>query len=139
MQNDAKMTRKKDMKKLRRKVDAGDGFMSAHQIKTVRVLIGQKDTPIWAANDAEVRKILLRSFPKLGSNKTQRQAAARWNQAIMLVYRVGMPYNHAAAEMGVTVGALRSLLRNIRRVALGLRANGSGARRGKRGRPKNPK
>lgn len=136
MQADAKLTRRKDMKKLRRKMDGDDGFMSAHQIKKVRVLIGQKDTPVWAANDIEVRKILLRAFPKLGSNKVQRQSAARWSQAITLVYRLGMPYNHAAAEMGLKVGTLRSLLRNIRRVALGLRSDTSKKRIGKKGRPK---
>ena len=138
---------KKDMQNLRRKIDGNDTFMNAHQIKKVRVLFGQKDTPSWAMNDKEIQKILLRAFPKLRSSTAcaqgvgrraprRRQAAARWTQAITLVYRLGMPYNHAAAEMGIKVGTLRSLLRNIRRVALGLRASGSGSRAGKRGRPK---
>lgn len=136
IRRDPKTTRKKDMDKLRLRMDGNDGFMSAHQIKKVRVLFGQKDTPAWATSDVEVRKILLRSFPLLGSNKAQRQSAARWMQAITLVYRLGMPYNHAAAEMGTTVGTLRSLLRNIRRVALGLRADTNKPRLGKKGRPK---
>lgn len=136
MQIDPKLTRKKDMAKLRGRVDGDDGFMNAHQIKKVRVLIGQKDTPVWASSDTEVRKILLRSFPKLATNRAQRRAAARWTQAIVLVYRMSLPYNHAALEMDITVGALRSMLRNIRRSARGQRANGSGAKNGKRGRPK---
>jgi hypothetical protein len=137
---DQKTTRKKDMDRLRNHIDGNDNFMNAHQVKKVRVLFGQKDTPEWATNDIEVRKVLLRSFPKLGSEKNQRQSAARWMQAITLVYRLGLPYNHAAAEMGTNVGTLRSMLRNIRRVALNLRANGSGARGATglrpRGRPK---
>ncbi len=141
MANDPKTTHKKDMSKLRKRMDGNDSFMNAHQIKKVRVLFGQKDTPAWATSDIEVRKILLRSFPLLGSNKAQRQSAARWMQAITLIYRLGMPYNHAAAEMGTTVSTLRSLLRNIRRSALGFRANGSGKRGTHglrpRGRPKN--
>lgn len=136
MASDPKMTRKRDMDKLRKRMDGNDGFMSAHQIKKVRVLFGQKDTPAWATSDVEVRNVLLRAFPLLGSSKNQRQSAARWMQAITLVYRLGMPYNHAAAEMGTTVGTLRSLLRNIRRVALGLRSDTNKPRLGKKGRPK---
>lgn len=142
-----KQTRKKDMAKLRLRMDGDDTFMGAHQIKKVRVQIGQKDTPAWAMNDAAVRKLLLQSFPLLTdtrpglrgqgrSAERRRFAAARWNQAINLVYRVGMPYNHAAEEMNISVGALRSMLRNIRRAARGLWANGKRLKGGKRGRPK---
>ena len=136
MASDLKLTRKRDMAKLRKRMDGDDGFMSAHQIKKVRVLIGQKNTPEWTGSNAEVRRVLLSSFPDLSFNPAQRRAAARWNQAITLVYRMSMPYNHAALEMGITVGALRSMLRNIRRAAKGLRANGTGIKRGLRGRPK---
>lgn len=123
MASDLKTTRRKDMAKLRKKMDGDDGFMGGHQIKKVRQLFGQRDTPLWAASDTEVRKVLLRAFPKLNREKNQRAAAARWSQAITLVYRVGMPYNHAASEMGLKVGTLRSLLRNIRRVARGQRSD----------------
>jgi len=135
MGND-KLTRRKDMAKLRLRMDGDDNFMSAHQIKKTRVQIGQKNTPLWAASDAEVRRVLLSSFPNLASDQWHRKSAARWNQAIILVYRVGMPYNHAAAEMHISVGALRSLLRNIRRAAQGLRSDTKQPRSGKRGRPK---
>jgi tryptophan 2,3-dioxygenase len=131
-----KTTRKKDMDKLRKRLDGNDGFMSAHQIKKVRVLTGQKDTPPWATSDIEVRKILLRAFPNLMTHKGQRQSAARWNQAIALVYRIGMPYNHAAAEMGISTNVLRCLLRRIRCVANGLRSDTIKPRNGSRGRPK---
>jgi hypothetical protein len=131
----ASETSKKDMAKMRKKMDGSEGFMKAHQIKKVRVLFGQKDTPEWASNDAEVRVILLRVFPKLATDWEQRKRAARWNQAIMLVYRMGLPYNHAAAEMGVTVDTVRSLLRNIRRAALNKRSDTNQPRKGKRGRP----
>ena len=136
MSTDLKLTRKKDMAKLRKRMDGDDGFMSAHQIKKTRVQIGQKDTPLWSASNTEVQKVLLRVFPKLQTHNGHRQRAARWNQAIVLVYRLNMPYNHAAAEMGITTSTLRSLLRNIRRAALGLRADTHKPRSGKIGRPK---
>jgi hypothetical protein len=124
---------------LRKRMDGDEGFMSAHQIKKTRVHIGQKSTPSWATNDAEVRKILLGSFPKLVNNTKQRSAAARWSQAIVLVYRLGFSYSHAAAEMGITYLALESMLRNIRRAAKGLRSDTNKPRNGKPGRPKSNK
>jgi hypothetical protein len=135
MARDIRLTRKRDMTRLRGRMDGNDGFMSAHQIKKVRVLIGQKDTPPWSASDVEVRRVLLTTFPRLKTNYRERQAAARWNRAIMLVYRMGMPYNHAAAELGIKVGTLRSLLRNIRRAAKGLRSDTNTPRKGGPGRP----
>src|SRR5689334_8296630 len=72
MASDLKTTRRRDMAKLRRKMDGDDGFMGGHQIKKVRQLIGQRDTPEWSASDTEVRKVLLRAFPKLNKDKNQR-------------------------------------------------------------------
>jgi hypothetical protein len=133
MQRDPKLTRRKDMAKLRLRMDGDDNFMGAHQVKKTRILIGQKDTPWWATNDIEVRRILLSVFPNLKTRPHHRRAAARWNQAIVLVYRLGMPYNHAAEEMGITYFALESLLRNIRRAAKGLRSDSRKPRTGKKG------
>src|SRR5579863_8088774 len=82
-----KLTRRKDMTKLRLRMDGDDNFMSSHQIKKTRVLFGQKDTPPWAASNEEVRRILLTAFPNLGNDQYQHKAAARWSQAITLVYR----------------------------------------------------
>jgi hypothetical protein len=126
-------TRRKDMKKLRLRMDGDDSFMSSHQIKKTRVLFGQKDTPAWATNDAEIRRILLSVFPELKTRPHHRRAAARWNQAIVLVYRLGMSYSYAADEMGITYQALESLLRNIRRAAKGLRSDTMKPRTGKKG------
>jgi hypothetical protein len=136
MQSNPNWTTKKEMTKLRGKVDLDDSFMMSHQIKWPRVLIGQKDTPLWAVSDKEVRRVLLQTFPNLASDQRHRKSAARWTRAIVLVYRLGMPYNHAAAEMSISVGTLRSLLRNIRRAAKGLRADTNKPRKGRRGRPK---
>lgn len=136
METDIKLTRKKDMATLRKRMDGSDGFMNAHQIKKTRVLVGQKDTPPWANSNKEVCRILLSSFPDLAKNYRQRKSAARWNHAIMLVYRLGVSYRDAAAEMKITYQALESMLRNIRRAAKGLRSDTNKPRGGKPGRPK---
>lgn len=125
-----------DLRKLRKKFDGDDGFMArGHGIKKVRTRI--KDTPVWATNNTLTKALLLSVFPKLRSNTKQRRAAARWARVIHLYYRVGMPRNHVAAEIGITRETFKSLIRNIRRAARGRELHGNRLR-GQRpkGRPK---
>lgn len=136
MQADAKLTRRKDMNKLRRRMDGDDGFMNAHQIKKIRTR--EREVPAWTLNDEEVRKVLLRAFPGLRHNRTpvnkragrSRQAnrslaqrAGRWTRILHLYYRVQMSNSQVAKEMGETLNAIKMTLKSIRRVARGRRAN----------------
>lgn len=121
MKSDPKMTRRKDMARLRKKMDGNEGFMSAHQIKTIRTR--ERDIPSWALNDKEVRTVLLRSFPKLRTNNRQAIHAGRWMRLIHLYYRVQMSNSQVAKEMGMTLNAVKMALKSIRRVARGQRTD----------------
>ena len=120
MVNDIKMTRKRDMKRLRGKVDGDDSFMSAHQIKKIRTR--ERVIPPWTLNDKEVQKILLRSFPSLHKNHSAALRAGRWTRIIHLYYRVQMSNSQVAKEMGMTLNAVKMVLKGIRRVARGRNA-----------------
>lgn len=115
------LTRNKDMVKLRRHLDVNDGFMSAFQITKIRTL--EREIPAWTLNDKEVRKVLLRAFPKLRTNGPQAIRAGRWMRLIHLYYRVPMSNSQVAKEMDMSLNVVKKTLQHIRRVAKGRRAN----------------
>lgn len=138
MQADAKLTRKKDMNRLRRRMDGDDNFMNAHQIKKIRTR--EREVPAWALNDKEVRKVLLRAFPGLHNNNSVAKQAGRWTRLIHLYYRVQMSNSQVAKEMGETLNRVKMTLKSIRRVARGRRADNTGPLSSiPRGRPKTKK
>lgn len=92
--------------------------------------------PEWVMDDGEVQRILLRSFPNLNTNPLQRQRASRWNRIIYLHYRLRYTYAQIAEEMELTEAQVRRLIHSISRASAGLRANGTGAISGKKGRPR---
>lgn len=130
---------------LRGHMDGKDPFMTGgHQIVKIRTV--QKTIPQWTKNDAKIREILLRSFPYLASNLKQRAKAARWVRAIHLYFRMGLTRGQLAEELGETLedGTLipmkretvKSLIRTLRRVGSGRRADGTGMLGKPKGRPK---
>lgn len=121
MPRDIKLTRKRDMARLRGRMDGNDGFMTAHQIKKIRTR--ERDIPAWTLNDKEVRKVLLRSFPKLRTDNAQAIRAGRWMRLIHLYYRVQMSNTQVSKEMGMTLNATKMALKSIRRVARGQRTD----------------
>jgi hypothetical protein len=121
MQGDPKLTRRKDMNKLRRKMDGDDGFMNAHQIKKIRTR--ERVIPPWTLNDKEVQTVLLRAFPGLHKNNAVAKQAGRWTRIIHLYYRVQMSNSQVAKEMGETLNRIKMTLKSIRRVAKGRRAD----------------
>jgi hypothetical protein len=127
-----------DLRQLRKKMDGDEGFLTGHQILKIRKR--EKIIPEWAMNDQLLRGLLSTVFPKWRTSQRQLRQAARWVWAIHLYYRLGMPHNQVAEEMSLGYGALRSLLRSIRRASKGLKANGRGPKTGKPvGRPKKVK
>ena len=121
-------------RRLRRQVDGNDGFTSGHQIITLRQ--SNREDPEWTKSDAEIREVLRRSFPKLDTDAGQRFRAGRWMRVIQLYYRKHGTEGRIAEEMGISVAAVRSLIRSIKRVTKGVSANGTGALGRPRGRPK---
>jgi hypothetical protein len=118
---DAKTRRKKDMARLRRRMDGDDRFINAHQIKTIRTR--ERHIPTWVLNDKEVQKVLLRAFPDLKRNRVMGKRAGRWTRAIHLYYRVQLSNSQVAKEMGLNLNTTKMMLKSIRRVAKGRRAD----------------
>lgn len=124
---------------LRRKFDGADSFVSGgHSVRGAGHTLHSERTartPEWVNNDAEVRSLLLKVFPKWETNEHQHKLAAQWVLIIHLYFRMGMTSSQVAVEMGTTDGLIRNRLRYIRRAAAGYCAR-TGKLRGKRGRPK---
>lgn len=118
------------MKRLRKRITDANGMMRIHRIRKPG-----KKIPAWALDDKAVRRLLLTSFPKLQSNRKQRDRASRWNQIIALYFRLNMSKTATAQELGLKRTIVHRAIQRIHHVAAGLRANGS-PRGGKRGRPK---
>ena len=121
-------------RRLRRRIDHNDTFTSGHQIITIRRT--DRVDPEWVKSDAEIRKILLRAFPKLDTDPKQRARAGRWARVIQLYFRRHYTHGQIAAELGIKYRNVNSLIDRIRRAAKGERANGTGKLGNPRGRPK---
>lgn len=117
-----------DAADLREVLGTDQSFMSGYRI--IRPLRREKygGIPEWVMNDAEVRSLLLRLFPKLSTDRKHRVRAGRWAAVIHLYYRCGLSSTEVADEMGVTLYTVKSLLRSIKRAREGKRCN-SGRRR----------
>ena len=133
MQSDLKLTRKKDMAKLRKRMDGDDSFMSAHQIKKIRTR--ERVIPLWTLNDKEVQRVVSISFPDWRKNRVSKARAGRWTRIIHLYYRMQLSNSQVAKEMGMTINATKMALKIIRRVASGRSANNTGLRGRRVGRP----
>jgi hypothetical protein len=121
MARDIKLTRNKDMIKLRRRMDVNDNFMNAFQITKTRTM--EREIPAWTLNDKEVQKVLLRAFPRLRTDNKAAICAGRWMRLIHLYYRVQMPNFQVAKEMNMSLNVVKTTLSHIRRVAKGRRAD----------------
>ena len=119
--------------KLRKKMDGNDPFAtSGHQIVKVRSSKTKK-IPKWADDVVQIRQIILRSVPKLATDSKQRTGAARWALMIQLYYKMNYTHSQIVAELNeqpdgkvVTLSGVRSIIRSIKRVAEGRRADGTG-------------
>lgn len=120
---------------LREVFDGSDSFMNrGHGVRTPNSR--KKKIPMWALNDSKVKTLLLRAFPKLQTNDRQRKLAARWLRIIHLYYRAGWTKGQVAQELGEKPSIIKDVLTHIRRVQIGVSANGTGVLGRKRGRPK---
>ena len=123
----------KRTKNLRNRVDASFVY-GGHQM--VKARQHKHDTPDWVNNKSKIGKLLLTVFPKLQTNESQRESAARWARIIQLYFRVGYTRKQVAEEMNLTSAQVKGVIQGIRNVSEGRRADGRGIRKGSRGRPK---
>ena len=86
----------------------------------------ERKTPDWANNDGKIREFVTRAFPKLSTNTRQQEGARRWVRVVYLYFRMGYTYTQTAEEMNLTPNQVVGIIRNIRRAAMGRRANGTG-------------
>jgi hypothetical protein len=113
-----KSNNNKDFEQLRTKMDKDDPFISGgHQIKKIRTR--KKDVPLWATNNVETRKLLLRAFPKLKTSPLQRKRAGRWAAVITMFYRMNMANSQIAAELKTKRSTIDLILQRIRWCAKG--------------------
>jgi len=121
----------KDFQQLRQLFDGADSFMNGGHTYG-KVASRKRAVPLWARSDEAVRKLVLRSFPKLLTNPTQRRRAGRWLRIIYLFFRLQWTHGWIAAELRMTPRNVRDTIRSIKRAAAGLRANGGRDAAGKR-------
>jgi hypothetical protein len=127
---DPSLSRKQGVAELRKVIDGdelgspdrGTGF----QPKKLRRI--ERPVPEWARTDAGLQRVLLTAFPRLKRDPRDRARAGRWAQVINLYFRQNLSRSEIAAELSLTYGAVDSLIRNIKRAASGIRADGSGER-----------
>ena len=116
------------MKGLRSAFDGNSTFMTGHQIKRIRSLHDGRKVPAWSTDDEAVRKLLLRSFPKLATNKLQRDRAGRWMRVIQLYFRGKKSSSEVAEEIGTSRNAVKMLVSHIKLAQKGQKTNGTGKR-----------
>lgn len=117
-------------RELRSGFDGDEPFMGdGHGIKKIRRQ--EREAPEWATDKDVIQKTLLVAFPKLNTDPVQRTRAGRWARIIYLYFQCGCTYSETAEAMGEEPGSVLTILRSIRRVFSGLRADGSGVRKPK--------
>ncbi len=106
------------------KDEADDGF------QIVRVRSGyRKNIPAWTTSNEGIQNVLLTAFPRLNESPTQRQRAGRWARIITLFYRLDWSESEIAEEMKLSVGVVKALTVNMKRVASGFTARGCARKR----------
>ena len=117
----------------------------------MKIATKPRRVPEWTKSDAEIRKVLLRSFPKYNENsrvgRTQRERAGLWIRFIQLYWKQSGKNNGGygrdefvepgqvitlkdlADEMNMSLAAAKSLRTRIVRAGHGVRCDGRGARR----------
>ena len=122
---------------LRESFDGSDQFMSGHQIHKTRQGRKRGGVPEWATDDVSIRKIVFQAFPKMFTDKKQRERAGVWVRVAYLYYRSNLTDLDIALEMGVKRGVVRNIIHRMNLVYQGKWANGRGDYgRRKRGRPR---
>jgi hypothetical protein len=120
------MDRSEIFRQLRTKLDGSDPFVSGgHRIIKIRTAT-PRVIPDWTRNDKEVRKVLLRSFPKLNEDPIHRSQAARWTRVLHLYFRMGLTRGQISKEMKLSASQVNSFILTLKRVGAGHRADGKG-------------
>lgn len=95
---------------------AGDqAFMNGHQVMKVRSR--RRKMPEWAFDDQKIKTLLLKVFPKLATDQTQRKRAGRWAQIIQLYFRAAKSRKETAEEIEESISTVKNIINRIVRAA----------------------
>jgi hypothetical protein len=120
-----------------------ESILDGHQVIAIRV--NRKRPPAWTQNDEQVRAVLLRSFPKMHTDRVHRKRAGTWMRFIHLYWRYRgdggsmmsqrfvepnkvYTQRDIAKELKITLAQLKSLRTRIVRAGKGLPTDGRAAR-----------
>lgn len=121
-------------RELRAHLDGQDPFMTqGHQILKIRRT--RKKTPSWVYNKTEIRKFLVRAFPKMG-DPDQRKRAGRWVRIAQLYFNQNWGRGQIAAELHLTYNQVNSIIRSLKRAAAGQSCNSGCVPKNPKGRPR---
>lgn len=124
------MSSSRTCEQLRNKFDHNDTFIiSGHQLKKIRRQ--RRSVPEWALElkSSKLQDLLLTVFPRLKEDPGQRKRAGRWALVIYMYFQGGYTYSETAESLGEKPETIHTLVRSIRRVVQGNRADGSGSRK----------
>lgn len=117
-----------DLEQLREKFDGSDFFMSSgHQI--IKIRSQARKIPERMQTIEGMKEVLEESFPNWKTNIKQRQRLSRWLSVAYLSYRVGLSQTQVAAETRLQPDTVKSILKRLRRVSMGIRANNTGLKK----------
>lgn len=104
-----------------------DSFMKGgHRIiNSNRARVGPaRKNADWSKSNKKVQSLLLRVFPKMGTNDAQRKRAGRWLRIIQLYFRSGYSYGDTAIEINEKKKFVQNVLYRINRALHGLPCDG---------------
>ena len=105
-----------------------------HQI--IKIRRPKKRIPTWVYDFEQIKKILLRCFPKLQYNLRQRNRAGKWVRVINLYFRQNWSRGQIADEMDLQYKTIDRMIERIKKAGEGQRTDGSGPVGKPKGRPR---
>jgi|ERR1700674_3480292 len=94
-----------------------------------------RNIPAWALDNEYIKKLLLKIFPKMNSDRRQRDRSGRWARVIYLFFTSARPASEVADAMGISEKKVNDTALRITRAVKGLRTTGRTRTKGKPGRP----
>jgi hypothetical protein len=123
-------------------LDRKDQFQKGHLVRGAPKSSWRKragNIPAWALDNESIKQLLLKIFPKMNSNRRQRDSAGRWAAVIHLYFRAARPALEVADTLKIPEKKVYDTVLRIKRAAKGLRTTGRNRTAGKPGRPRRRK
>jgi DNA-binding CsgD family transcriptional regulator len=97
-----------------------------HAARTARNLRRRRARqPNWTRRDQKINALLLKRFPSLRTNLTQRRRAAFWHEVILQYWREFLKPAQIAVRLNVSADKVSATIKRIERAGEGLRTDGN--------------